>query len=138
VVALVAPGLFRDAVKSGERYGAALGAGLVALILTPVVAFIACLTLVGIPLGIAGILLWALAMYGAQVFLGTWLGTKLMGEPSGTGATMGRLAVGLLIIHVAVVLPYVGGWIRFAVLLLGMGAMTLALFKRMKPESTLA
>jgi len=131
-VALVAPGLFRDGVRAGDRYGAALGAGLVALILTPVVAIIACLTLVGIPLGIAGVLLWAVAMYGAQVFLGTWIGTKLMGEPSGFGATMGCLAVGLLVIHVAVVLPYVGGWIRLAVLLLGMGAMTLALYKRME------
>jgi len=138
VVALVLPDFFRDAVRSGDRYGAALGAGLVALILTPVVAIIACITLVGIPLAIAGVLLWALAMYSAQVFLGTWLGSKLMGEPSGMGATLGRLAVGLVIIHVAVVLPYIGGWIRFGVLLLGMGAMTVALLKRMKPESTLA
>lgn len=138
VVALVLPDFFRDAVRSGDRYGAALGAGLVALILTPVVAIIACITLVGIPLGIAGVLLWALAMYSAQVFLGTWLGTKLMGEPGGMGATLGRLAVGLLIIHVAVVLPYIGGWIRFGVLLLGMGAMTLVLLKRMKPASVLA
>ena len=138
VVALLLPDFFREAVRSGDRYGAALGAGLVTLILTPVVAIIACITLVGIPLGIAGVLLWAVAMYSAQVFLGTWLGTKLMGEATGMGATLGRLAVGLLVIHVAVVLPYIGGWIRFGVLLLGMGAMTLALFKRMKPETALA
>lgn len=138
VMALVLPDFFRDAFRSTDRYGAALGAGLVALILTPVVAIIACITLVGIPLGIAGVFLWAMAMYSAQVFLGTWMGTKLMGEPSGMGATLGRLAVGLLIIHVAVVLPYIGGWIRFGVLLLGMGAMAQALLKRMKPATALA
>jgi cytoskeletal protein CcmA (bactofilin family) len=138
VLALVAPKFFREAVRSGDRYGPSLGAGLVALILTPVLACIACFTLVGIPLAIAAVLLWAIAMYGAQVFLGTWLGNKLMGEPAGTGATLGRMAIGLLAIHVVVNLPYIGGWARLVVILLGMGAMTLAIYKRMQAEGPVA
>lgn len=138
VTALLAPAFFRDAVRSGERYGASLGAGLVALILTPVVAFIGCLTLVGIPVSVSTFLLWAVTIYGSQVFLGTWLGNKMMGESATTGAMLGRMAVGLLLIHIVVNIPYVGGWARLVVILLGMGAMTLAIYKRMQPEAVAA
>jgi cytoskeletal protein CcmA (bactofilin family)/predicted anti-sigma-YlaC factor YlaD len=138
VVALIAPKFFREAVRSGDRYGPSLGAGLVTLILTPVLACIACFTLVGIPLALGAILLWFIAMYAAQTFLGTWLGNKLMGEPAGTGALLGRMAVGLLVIHVVVNLPYIGGWARLVVILMGMGAMTLAIYKRMQSEEPVA
>jgi cytoskeletal protein CcmA (bactofilin family) len=138
VLVLLFPGFFREAMGNAERYGPAAGAGLVTLILTPVVAIIACITLVGIPVAIAGILLWVIALYSAQIFLGAWAGSKMMGEAASTGALVGRMAVGLLVIHVATSLPYAGGWIKFAVLLMGMGAMTLALYKRMRPGTTLA
>ena len=134
VVALVAPGFFRDTVRTGNNYLGSLGAGLVALILTPVVALIVCITVVGIPLGIALVLLWLLTMYMAQIFLGAWLGTKMMGEATGTGALLGRLAAGLLLIHVVVNIPYVGGWARFVVLLLGMGAIALTVVRKSQPQ----
>jgi cytoskeletal protein CcmA (bactofilin family) len=135
VLCLVAPQFFRESVRAGDRYGPSLGAGLVALILTPVVALIACITVVGIPLAIAGVLLWLIAMYAAQIFLGTWLGSKVLGEAAGTGALLGRMAIGLLAIRIAGNLPYVGGWARFVMILLGMGAMALAIYKRMQSGS---
>jgi len=134
VIMLLFPMFFHEVARSGNRPGASAVAGLVAFFLVPIVAIIACITLVGLAVGLSAILLWALALYASQVFLGTWLGTKLMGETEATGATIGRLAVGLLLIRIAGNIPYVGFWIWLVVFVLGMGALTLTLYKRMRPQ----
>lgn len=134
VLALVFPGFLRDTTHAGNRPGASVVAGLIALFLVPVVAIIACITLVGLAVGIIGILLWAALIYAAQVFLGAWLGSKMLGESEGTGATLARLAVGLLAIRVAGNIPYVGGWVWFVVILLGMGVALLTIYERMKAK----
>ena len=132
VVLLVAPGFFDDAVRSSRRYGAAIGFGALALVSTPILAIIVCITIVGIAVALGGLLAWALALYASQVFVGAWLGEKLLGDGAGTAALLGRLALGLLVIRVAGNIPYAGGWIWFAVILWGMGAIVLAVVKRMR------
>jgi hypothetical protein len=79
-------------------------------------------------------LLWVIAIYSAQVFVGSWLGERILGEGVGVGAALGRLALGLLILRAVHMLPYIGGWIAFVVLVWGMGAMVLALYRYMRPQ----
>lgn len=138
VITLLVPAFLREATESGNRPGAAALAGLVALCLVPVVAAIACITLVGLAVGIVTLLLWGVAIYASQVFFGAWLGRKMLGEAEGTGAGLARLAVGLLAVRAGGNLPYIGGWIWLAVILLGMGAMALALYRRMRPAPLVA
>jgi hypothetical protein len=134
VVALLMPGFLKETIRAGERFGLSLGAGLLALIVTPVAAVIACITIVGLALGILSILLWAAVIYSAQVFVGAFLGQKMMGPATTTGAMIGRLAVGLLVVRVAGMLPYVGTFAWLAVCLFGFGILTLAIIKRTRPE----
>ena len=79
---------------------------------------------------------YAPILYVAQVFVGAWLGNKIMGEPPAvTSAVIGRMAVGLLILHVAGFIPFLGGLVWLAVLLWGTGAVLLGFYRMSRVES---
>ncbi len=134
VVLLLAPGFFFDAERACRKAAQSIGLGLLFFFATPIVAIIVCITIVGLGVGISALLLWVIAIYSAQVFVGSWLGERILGEGVGVGSALGRLAVGLLILRAAHMLPYIGGWIAFVVLVWGMGAMVLALYRYMRPQ----
>ncbi len=92
---------------------------------TPIAAAIVCITIVGLGVGISTFMLWLIAMYGAQVIVGRWIGEKVLGAGIGVGATLGRLALGLLILRVVSMLPFVGGWAMLLVIIWGLGGMVL-------------
>ena len=75
-----------------------------------------------------------MAIYSAQVFVGAWLGERILGEGVGIGPALGRLALGLVIFRAVGMLPYLGGWISFVVVAWGIGAMALALYRYMRPQ----
>jgi hypothetical protein len=135
---LIVPGFFSDVVQAGKRIGPALGFGALFLIATPIAAVMACVTIVGLGLGIAALLLYAIAVYAAQVFIGSWLGEKLMGAEVGVGAAIGRLALGLAVLRALQMLPYAGSLVTVAVCVWGLGALALALYKRTRPASPAA
>lgn len=135
---LIVPAFFADVVQASKRIGPALGFGVLFLAATPIAAIIACVTIVGLGLGIAALLLYAIAIYSGQVFIGSWLGEKLLGMEVGVGPAIGRLALGLAILRVVRMLPYAGPLIGLGVTVWGLGALALALHKRMRPQSTAA
>ncbi|MGH9775138.1 MAG: hypothetical protein ACRD50_09355 [Candidatus Acidiferrales bacterium] len=137
-ILLLLPGLYVEAVRSSDRYGISLGVGIVALIALPIVAIIACITIVGLGVGIASILLYLVALYSAQIFVGGWLGEKLMGLSSGAGGRIGRLAVGLVIIRAVYLIPYLGGFIVLLVMIWGMGALAYTLYQYARRRPALA
>jgi len=46
------------------------------------------------------------------------------------------MAVGVILVRVTEMLPYLGGWVKFAVLLWGMGAISLAIYRHFTPART--
>ncbi|HEV3254306.1 MAG TPA: hypothetical protein VG033_07855 [Candidatus Acidoferrales bacterium] len=136
VLALVMPVFYADVVRAGR--GATSGIGLLVFPAVPILAIIACVTIVGLAIGITGLLLWFLAMYTAQIFVGTLIGEFILGKADGFGPTVARLALGLVLLRIARSVPYVGGWITFAVIVWGMGAVAVALYKNVKRQPALA
>jgi cytoskeletal protein CcmA (bactofilin family) len=134
VLLFLAPVFFFDSVSSCNKTAPAIGFGVLFLFAVPIAAIIACITVVGLGLGISSLMFWAIAIYAAQVFVGAWLGEKILGAGVGAGAALGRLALGLLILRALGMLPYLGGWISFAVVIWGMGAMVLTIYKHMRPQ----
>jgi len=104
-------------------------------IVATVAAVVACVTIVGLAVGITGILAWCAAIYASQVFVGAFLGQKMLGPAETTGALIGRLAVGLLVVRVAGMLPYAGPLAWLIVIVFGLGLVTLAIVKRSRPEA---
>lgn len=131
-----APGFFADAVQATKKIGPAIGFGALFLFATPIAAVFACITIVGLGVGITAFFLYLIAIYAAQVFVGSWLGEQLLGSRVGVGPALGRLALGLAIIRILTMVPFAGGLIGFVVIIWGLGALVLALHKYMRPRAT--
>jgi cytoskeletal protein CcmA (bactofilin family) len=112
-----------EALKSG-------GVGLLTLVGVPILLVVLLLTIVGIPLSLLGFVVFAFALWVGQVFGAYLVGRKafdLADRPSRWGA----LVVGLLVLAVLELVPFgLGGIVSFVVLLLGLGALALALYER--------
>ncbi|MHB8754718.1 MAG: zf-HC2 domain-containing protein [Candidatus Acidiferrales bacterium] len=138
VLILLLPEFFADAVRASRKLPS-VGIGLVTMIATPIVAIILCITMVGLGVGIATILIYAIALYAAQLFVATWLGGVLLGASEGTGAMLGRLALGLVILHGLELLPYhAGSIIKLVVVWWGMGAIAIAIYRHIRHASAAA
>jgi hypothetical protein len=127
------PQFAADAVASAERYGASFGLGVLVFFGVPIAALIACVTVVGLFVGLSAFFVWYAALYFAQVIVGAVVGQWLMGRTRETWPLIGRMAVGIIIVRLATVIPGVGGWIKFGVILWGIGAISLALYDRFQP-----
>jgi cytoskeletal protein CcmA (bactofilin family) len=138
VLLLLAPGFFFDAEKACSRFAPTFGCGILFFFATPLAAILLCFTIVGIGLGISALFLYVIALYAAQVFVSCWLGEKILGASQGIAATIGRLALGLAIIHALKLVPYLHYFVAFLVLFWGMGAMALAAYKNMRPVPAVA
>ena len=134
MVLLLAPGFFFDAQDACKKAVPAVGFGVLFLIATPIAAALLCFTIVGIGVAISTLLFYIVAVYSTQIFVGGWLGEKILGASTGIGPAVGRLALGLGILRILRMLPYVRIAVFWAVLIWGMGALVLALYKRLKPQ----
>ena len=134
---VVFPGFFRATMREAVAIGLPIGIGALALIAGAFLLVLGVLLLfVGVGAGVAGAMAYAPILYVAQVFVGTWLGNKIMGEPPAvTSAVIGRMAVGLLILRVAGLIPFLGGLVWLAILLWGTGAVLLSFYRMSRGES---
>ena len=135
VLVLRMPGFFEDVVRSARRYGPAFGFGALTFIAWPILSLIACVTIVGLAAGLSAIMVWAVALYSAQVIIGAWVGDALLGPATSNSALIGRMALGLLLVRIAGALPYVGGWIKFLYIIWAFGALALAIYRRTRPQA---
>lgn len=134
VMFLLAPGVFLDAANSANKVGLSMGIGLLFLVGLPVAAFIACITIVGLGLGIVTFLIYIVAVYMSQIFVGEWLGEKLLGAGIGVGPVLARLALGLAILRVVRVIPFLGPLSMWVVIIWGLGAYVLSVHKKMRHQ----
>jgi cytoskeletal protein CcmA (bactofilin family) len=129
IVILVAPRFFQNVVGASREYLFSFVIGLATFFGVIVLAIIAAVTVVGLGLAIPGILLLLVALYSAQTFVAAWLGNLLVRPTGSSGAMIGRMALGLLILRILFVLPYIGLLAKCLIVLWGLGALALALFR---------
>jgi cytoskeletal protein CcmA (bactofilin family) len=132
VLFLVMPNFSQEAMAAAESYGASAGLGVLVLFAVPIASLIACITFVGLFIGVSTFLLWLIALYAAQTVVGAVIGQWIMGKTTELWGRIGRMAVGVLIIRAVTLVPH-GGWIKLLVLLWGIGAVSLALYRRFQP-----
>ena len=108
-----------DALRSG-------GYGVVALVATPIIAVLACITVIGIPVGLIALTAWCAGVYLAKVVVAQLIGSRVLDEVADRDRHFAvSLLVGLLILTFAGNLPFVGGVIRSGVTVLGLGLLVL-------------
>jgi cytoskeletal protein CcmA (bactofilin family) len=133
VLFLVMPTFSKEATDSVEHYGASFGLGLLVGLAVPIAACIACVTVVGLFIGVSAFFLWYASLYYAQIIVGTLVGQWFMGKTRELWPLIGRMAVGVVIVRLCTTIPAVGGWVKAAVILWGVGAISLALYRRFQP-----
>jgi cytoskeletal protein CcmA (bactofilin family) len=138
VLILLLPKFSEEAVLVGERVGAPLGLGLLVFFAVPIAAIIACVTVVGIPLGLLTLGLWMLAINCAEIVVGTVVGNWIFGRTSDTWGLIGRMAAGFVLVRVVytplVHLHVIGVLAALGIWMWGMGAIALALYNRIQPK----
>ena len=116
------PGLFPARLPGSVALLRAAGLGFVALVVVPATALLLMLTVIGLPAGLLILGLWLAGLYLAQILVATLVGRGFLQKADAPPASMAPvLLVGLVFVAVSVNLPYVGGLLRFLVLLLGLG-----------------
>jgi hypothetical protein len=108
------------------QLGPAIGWGLLVFFGLPILAILALVTLVGIPLGLG--LLAALGLvyalgYGAAAWI---LGRSLLREPA---AWIVAFLVGWAILRVVALVPILGGLVWFAAVVFGLGALVVVIWR---------
>jgi cytoskeletal protein CcmA (bactofilin family) len=109
---------------SSEQAVKSVVAGLFTLIGLPIASVIACVTIIGIPLGIIGLLAWVVGIYFAKIVLALVVGRALFGAAARSGPAphhAAMLLAGLVVIVIAINLPYVGGVLNFVLTVVGLG-----------------
>ena len=108
------------------RIGPSIGWGLLAFFGLPILAVIALVTLVGIPLGLGVLaalgLIYALG-YGATAWI---VGRRILREPT---AWVLAFLVGWGILRVLALIPILGGLVWFAAVVFGLGALVVAIWR---------
>lgn len=125
---LVFPDFSRGLVdRTMDRPGVSGVVGFAALVATPIALLLVAVTIVGIPLALAGVVLYLLAIwiggiYG-QYLVGAWLLSLLDREHRWLA-----LLAGVVLVALVSRLPVIGGLVDFAVLVWGLGALAMGLF----------
>ena len=118
------PTLFAARLETAGVVLRTMGVGFLALVATTVAAFVAAITLVGLPVALLGGVAWLAGLYLAKIFVAASLGQALM-RSAGRRSFAVTLLVGLVISLAAINIPYAGWVIHFLFILLGLGIFVL-------------
>ena len=128
------PQFSREAAANVEKVGASYGLGVLVIFAVPIAAFIACMTVVGLLVGVSAFFLWYASLYFAQVIVGTAVGQWILGKTNETWPLIGRMAIGVVLLRVCMAIPHIGVWIKYAIVVIwGLGAISIALYRRLQP-----
>ncbi len=141
VVVLVAP-VASSAVADGvrRRFPATLIAGVVAIVLVPVLALVLVVTLIGIPVSIVALVLFGIALYLSQVFVGMAIGRTILPRgwrSYGRGYNILAMVIGVTLIALLrlIPVPFLDLAVGVIVALLGLGGLFTATREGTRPTA---
>ncbi|MFZ3166222.1 MAG: hypothetical protein WA130_01315 [Candidatus Methanoperedens sp.] len=115
--------------------------GLLFLIITPIVAVLLLITIIGIPLSLILLAIYIILVYISRIYVGLWVGQYILRKlKQETKSRVLAMALGLIIVVIGINLPIIGGLIHFIIILLGLGAIILTkydVYKRLKEQKAI-
>ena len=119
----LAPSLGRVALGDGKESVKTAGIGFLVLVTVPIVAVIIAITVVGLPLSFITIMAWLTAWYLAKIVLAHVIGRSMLANRGDNQGLVSTLFVGLIIVTIAINLPFLGGVLNLLATILGLGLM---------------
>ncbi len=115
--------------------------GLLFLIITPIVAVLLLITIIGIPLSLILLVIYIILVYISRIYVGLWVGQYVLRKlKQETKSRVIAMALGLIIVVIGINLPIIGGLIHFVIILLGLGAIVLTeydVYKKLKQQKVI-
>jgi cytoskeletal protein CcmA (bactofilin family) len=114
-----------------RRPVASLAAGILMLILIPILLLLVAVTVVGLPLALIGVALLAITMYLAPVVVALWLGRAVLRRPPELrrGARVTAFLLGALLLGLIGFVPIIGPAVVALATVFGFGALVVALWE---------
>lgn len=132
LVGLILLALFRFCItntvqKAYKKPLQSVGLGFLILIVTPIVAILTLVTVIGYPFFLILIPLWLIFIYIAKFTAMMMIGMKIikLKDSDGFLKTFGTFIIGALIFILLTIIPIVGWILKFILVLMGLGAITL-------------
>jgi len=136
VVGLVLISFWREQVIKitdliSAKAGASLGWGILALLLTPIIAIILLITIIGIPLALILMALWLIAMYVSKILVGILIGRTLLSKYwlKQKDSLILAMIVGIVVAYLIFAIPFIGWIMALMATLFGLGGIMLVLKK---------
>lgn len=122
-----------ETVEAAGNLGASFGLGILVIPGVFLAALIACVTIVGLLVGLSSLMLWLIALIASEIVVGGIVGQWILGRNDQFWPFFLRILVGVIVVRIVTSLPFIGGWAALAVSLWGVGAISLALYRRLQP-----
>lgn len=108
--------------------------GLGLLVLGPIALVIVMVTVIGIPIALVGWVIYGVALYLSQVFVGLALGRAALtrtrfGANPGRGVNAAAMAIGVIVLFLLRLIPFLGFAVTGLITVLGLGALGLAVWR---------
>jgi len=133
VLVLLASGPLGAMAAIGGRPIGPLLLGLLLFVGLPFAAILLAITFIGLPLAFAVGMLYVFLLYASRVIAAMVVGQAIMGLASTNLQRIGRIALGLGILVLAVEVPYIGGIVGLLVMFFGLGAFGLWIWRSRRP-----
>ena len=133
------PAFRRQPLEDFKSILVSAGTGVVTLTVLPVVAVVCAVTLIGLPIGLVTVVLWAMGIYLSKIVVAHYLGTAILrAKRQDMRSVALAMSVGLVLVLAAVSLPYVGWVINGLLVILGLGAMGQILYRTARNRTAVA
>ncbi|MFC1656822.1 hypothetical protein ACFL14_02595 [Patescibacteria group bacterium] len=109
-----------------------LGWGLLGLIVLPIILFIIFISFLGIPLALMGFAMYFIMIYISKIFVGTYIGIKILKSKDKKHRPIWEMALGVLIICILSYMPIIGPWTKFVVVVFGLGVIIIQSYQSYK------
>ena len=133
VLVLLVSGPLGAMAAIGGRPIAPLLLGLLLFVGLPFAAILLAITFIGLPLAFAVGMLYLFLLYAARVIAAMVIGQAILGLASTNIQRIGRIALGLGILVLAVEVPFIGGMVGLLVMFFGLGAFGLWVWRSRRP-----
>jgi len=137
VLFFLAPEFGKQTMEAAEGVAIPILLGILVFFGVPIAAVIACVTVVGIPLGVLTLGVWFLMLCTAELVVGTVVGTWILGKASSNWDVIGRMALGFVIVRIVYTplsqLHVIGALAALGIWIWGMGSISLAIYRRFEP-----
>jgi hypothetical protein len=141
VIGLVLISLWKDEIKKMtdkmlDKVSTSIGWGIVIMFLTPIIAILLVITLIGIPLAILLMLVWLIAIWLSKIFVGILVGRSILERiwnkqnPEYSGLIWAMI-IGIVITQIIFSIPIIGWLLCLVAMWWGLGGIYL-FFKKVK------